>query len=149
MWSNPQFPADLVTFTKDILNGKLHFLCRELADCNVKSDSYRKQLWHLTKGKKRSNAGSNCQEVFCKKGVLGNFARFTRKHQCLRLFFNKVAGLRDATLSKKSLSRSCFLVNFEKFLKKTPWDDCFCNAHLIGVVLVSLLLTLNIFYTLF
>ena len=27
MWSNPQFPADLVTFTEDILNGKLHFLC--------------------------------------------------------------------------------------------------------------------------
>ena len=25
MWPNPQFPADLVTFTEDILNGKLHF----------------------------------------------------------------------------------------------------------------------------
>ena len=28
MWPNPQFPADLVTSTKEILNGKLHFLCR-------------------------------------------------------------------------------------------------------------------------
>ena len=27
MWSNPQFPANLVTFTNEILNGKLHFLC--------------------------------------------------------------------------------------------------------------------------
>ena len=27
MWLNPQFPADLVTFTEEILNGKLHFLC--------------------------------------------------------------------------------------------------------------------------
>ena len=27
MWPNPQFPADLVTFTEVILNGKLHFLC--------------------------------------------------------------------------------------------------------------------------
>ena len=33
MWSNPQFPADLrqfhadlVTFTEDVLNGKLHIL---------------------------------------------------------------------------------------------------------------------------
>ena len=26
MWPNPQFPADLVTFTEEILNGK-HFLC--------------------------------------------------------------------------------------------------------------------------
>ena len=27
MWPNPQFPADLVTFTEEICNGKLHFLC--------------------------------------------------------------------------------------------------------------------------
>ena len=26
MWPNLQFPVDLVTFTKEILNGKLHFL---------------------------------------------------------------------------------------------------------------------------
>ena len=26
MWPNPQFPADLVTFTEEILNGKFHFL---------------------------------------------------------------------------------------------------------------------------
>ena len=26
MWSNPHFPADLVTFTEEILNGKLNFL---------------------------------------------------------------------------------------------------------------------------
>ena len=25
MWPNPQFPADLVTFTEEIPNGKLHF----------------------------------------------------------------------------------------------------------------------------
>ena len=27
MWLNPQFPTDLVTFTEEILNGKLYFLC--------------------------------------------------------------------------------------------------------------------------
>ena len=27
MWSNPQFSADLVTFTEEIPNRKLHFLC--------------------------------------------------------------------------------------------------------------------------
>ena len=27
MWPNPQFPTDLVTFTEEIVNGKLHFLC--------------------------------------------------------------------------------------------------------------------------
>ena len=27
MGTNPQFAADLVTFTEEILDGKLHFLC--------------------------------------------------------------------------------------------------------------------------
>ena len=30
MWPNLQFPADSVTFTEEILNGKLHFLCSEI-----------------------------------------------------------------------------------------------------------------------
>ena len=29
MWPNPQETADLVTFTEEILNRKLHFLCSE------------------------------------------------------------------------------------------------------------------------
>ena len=37
---------------------------------------------------------SSRPEVFCKKGVLRNFAKFTRKHLCQSLIFNKVAGLR-------------------------------------------------------
>ena len=67
--------------------------------------------------------------MFCKKGVLRNFAKFTGKHLCQILFFNKVAGLRPATLLKKSLRPptllkkslwySCFPVNFAKFLR-TP-----------------------------
>ena len=31
MWPNPQFPADLVTFTEEILNEKLHFLYSDLS----------------------------------------------------------------------------------------------------------------------
>ena len=27
MWPNPQFHADLVTFTEEVLNGKHDFLC--------------------------------------------------------------------------------------------------------------------------
>ena len=37
---------------------------------------------------------SSRPEVFCKKSVLRNFAKFIGKHQCQSLFFNKVAGLR-------------------------------------------------------
>ena len=31
MWPNPQFPPDLVTFTVEILNRKLHFLRSDLS----------------------------------------------------------------------------------------------------------------------
>ena len=30
MWPNPLENADLVTFTQEILNGKLHFLCSDM-----------------------------------------------------------------------------------------------------------------------
>ena len=46
-----------------------------------------------------------------KKGVLRNFAKFTGKYQWQSLFFNKVAGLRPATLLKKRLLHRCFPVN--------------------------------------
>ena len=60
---------------------------------------------------------SSCQEVFCRKSVLIDFAKFTRKHLWQSLFFNKVAGLRPATLLKTRLWHRCFPVNFAKFLK--------------------------------
>ena len=57
--------------------------------------------------------------MFCKKGVLRNIAKFTGKHLCQSLFFNKIAGLRPATLLKKRLWHRCFPVNFAKF-RRTP-----------------------------
>ena len=47
----------------------------------------------------RSNRG-NHQRCSMKTSVLRNFAKFTGKHLCKSLFFNKVAGLRPATLLK-------------------------------------------------
>ena len=55
-----------------------------------------------------------------KKGDLKNFAIFTGKHLCRSFFFNKVAGLRPASLLKKRLRHRCFPVNFGKFLR-TPF----------------------------
>ena len=68
--------------------------------------------------------------MFCKKGVLGNLAKFTRKHLCQSLFFNKVAGLKPATLLKKRHWHRCFPQNFAKFLR-TP----FFREHLWGQLL--------------
>ena len=67
-----------------------------------------------------------------KKGVLRNFAKFTGKHLCQRLFFNKVAG-RPATLLKKSLWHRCFPVNFAKFLR-TPFLQNTSGRLLLHVV---------------
>ena len=55
-----------------------------------------------------------------KKGVLKNFAKSTGKHLCQSLFFNKVTGLRSATLLKKRLWHRHFPVNFAKSLR-TPF----------------------------
>ena len=56
-------------------------------------------------------------EVFCKKGILKNFTKFIVKHRCQNLFFNKVAGLRSATIFKIRPWHRCFPVNFAKFLR--------------------------------
>ena len=55
---------------------------------------------------------SNRPEVFCKKGALRNFTKFTEKHLCQSLLFNNVAGLR--------LWLRCFQLNFVKFVR-TPF----------------------------
>ena len=49
---------------------------------------------------------SSRPEMFCRKGVLRNFAKFTENHLCRSLFFNK--DLRPATLLKKRLLAQVF-----------------------------------------
>ena len=63
---------------------------------------------------------SSHQRCSVKKGVLRNFAKFTGKHLCQSLSFNKFADLRPATLFKKRLWHRYFPVNFAKFLR-TPF----------------------------
>ena len=50
---------------------------------------------------------STCPGVFCKKGALRNFAKFTGKHLFQGIFFNKAAGLRQSCeISKNTFSYS-------------------------------------------
>ena len=64
---------------------------------NLFYDFLRKSWWCTSFNINNNNAaihGSSrpevfCKEVFCKKGVLRNFVKFTRKHLC-QSFFNKV-----------------------------------------------------------
>ena len=55
------------------------------------------------------------EEVFCRKGVLRNFAIFTRKHMCESLFFNKVAG----NFIKKETLAQVFFCEFCEISKNT------------------------------
>ena len=71
------------------------------------------KIWQLV------NDRSSCPEVFCKKGVLRNFAKFTGKHLCQSLFFDKVAGLRPATLLKKETQAQMLSCEVCKIFKNT------------------------------
>ena len=44
-----------------------------------------------------------------RKGVLRNFTKFTGRHLCQNLFFNKVTGLRPATLLTRDSGTGAFL----------------------------------------
>ena len=71
-------------------------------------------------GRLTSRIRSSRPEVFCEKGILRNFTKFTGKYLCQSLFFNIVAGLRPATLLKKEALAQVFPVNFVKF-QRTPF----------------------------
>ena len=67
-------------------------------------------------------------KMFCKKGVLRNFAKFTGKHLYQRLFFNKVAG------KKESLAH-VFFCEFCEISKNTfPWR----TPHVIASKIIVL-----------
>ena len=59
---------------------------------------------------------SSRPELFCKKVVLKNFAKFTEKHLCWSRFYSKVADVRPATLRKNKLRHRYFHLNFAKSL---------------------------------
>ena len=68
---------------------------------------------------------SSHQRCSMKKGVLGNFAKFTGKQLCQSLFFNKVAGL-ACNFTKKETPAQLFSCEFCDISKNTfftehPW----------------------------
>ena len=66
------------------------------------------KIYHSMKPFNENRVRSSSPEVFCKKGVLKNFTRFTGKYLYQSLFYNKVASLRPATLLKKRLWQRLF-----------------------------------------
>ena len=59
------------------------------------------------------------------EAVVQACSKFTGKHLCQSLLFNKVAGLRPATLLRRILWHRCFPVNFMKFLRRPFLQNTF------------------------
>ena len=83
------------------------------------------------KKRKKFTFRNSLPKLFYKKAVLKNFARFTGKQLCQSLFFNKVSGLRSATLLRMRLWHRYFPVTFARFLRasflKNTSNDSFCT----------------------
>ena len=62
---------------------------------------------------------SSRPEVFCKKGVLKDFAKFTGKHLCQSPFFNKVAGLQACNFILKNEHRTALVA--AAFVISSKW----------------------------
>ena len=105
---------------------------------------------------KRRPHTSSRSEVFYKKGVLRNFVKFTGRHLCQSLYFNKVAAtllatsfFNKATLLKKRLWCRNFPMNFAKFLRtlrlQNTSNGCFWPQHrCLSAILVKVLRTLRV-----
>ena len=72
-----------------------------------------------------------------KRSVLKYFAKFTGKHPCQSLFFNKILSLRPATLSKMRPWHKCFPVNFAKFLRIPFLQNTFKESPYLCFVFTS------------
>ena len=68
------------------------------------------------------NYRSSHPEVFCKTGVLRNYAIFTRKHLCLSLFFKKVVDWNLQFYKKETLAQ-VFSYEFCEIFKNTFFTE--------------------------
>ena len=67
--------------------------------------------------KENATPRSSRLKVFCKKGVLKNFAKFAWENVWQSLFFNKVADLRHAILLKKETMTEVFSCEFYEIFR--------------------------------
>ena len=100
---------------KDFLNWNLSHLQEMLTDRSIHKIGNKDTLV--------ANVRSSQRRCSMGKDVLRNFAIFTGIHLYQSRLFNKVAGLRPATLLKKRPWHRCFPEKFAKFLRTPfPWN---------------------------
>ena len=119
------FPIKLLRLKKNYLNNDLPY-CRKAS--LMKIALLPRYFWSNISMSKLFMATSEAYrtsrlEVFCKKGVLKNFANFTGKRLCWSLFL--------INFIKMRLQRRCFPVKFAKFLR-TPIVKNICERLLLA-----------------
>ena len=85
------------------------------------------------------------QRCSLKKVFLKNFTKFSGRHLCWSLFFNKVSGMRSTTLLKERLQQRCFPVNFVKFLR-TPFLQNTSRQLLLFVINLTVSYSKKVLY---
>ena len=127
MWPNPQETTDLVTFTEEILNRKLHFLCSETISnfkkldignhlsktFKLRSSNWAYIFWFKNQTFLKGITATRCS---IKIGVLKCFANFTGKHLkdlCWSLF-----------LIKKSFFLKSFFNKSDRNTGVLQWNLC-------------------------
>ena len=82
-----------------------------------RSNAYMRKYSKLIN--RKSNYRSSCPEVFCKKGVIRNFAKFPGKHLCQSLFFLTKLQTDTCNFIKKDTLAQVFSCEFCKIYKTT------------------------------
>ena len=70
---------------------------------------------------KSLNLKSNCLEVFCKKAVPRNFAKFTAKYLCQSFFLIKIKRRKKSQMLKKKSWKFCNETATKNILKPKKW----------------------------
>ena len=93
MWPNLQFRSDLVTFTKEILNEKLHFLCSDISLLRYKI--------HCSKPGR-----SECDQLILRRSLLRKDIQRAKNHtKVYRILFNAVQAFSNLSRMAGNLSR--------------------------------------------
>ena len=130
-WQNCEFLS--IFLTKEGLSKYIKHLCKirlwdELQKEEVVGKCFVKKVFL------KSTETHNFVIISYCECILKNFTKFTGKHLCWSLFFDKVAGLKPETLFKKKLQHRCLPVYFVKFLRtlslKNTSGGCFCTKDL-------------------
>ena len=101
------------------------------------------------KKKKKYSGGSSSSrrsrpEVFCKKSVLINFAKFTGKHLFQKLFFDKVECLRPFPVNFAKFLRTSFIIEHVLWLFSSSTSNLQINLSWNWLILLYIVFTKSV-----